>query len=117
MRRANFKLPNQQKLVTETSTYKSYISDATQGINYSGASAELLTHLKKSSFAIGQDGIKNNTISEAKQQFGRPAVDNETNQINKANEKDLINNLKGHHFDFGRKGMSMNTMSPTSGHP
>lgn len=40
MRRANFKLPNQKSLRTETSTYKNYISDKTEGVNYATSGAE-----------------------------------------------------------------------------
>ena len=53
MRRANFKLPNEKHLRTETSTYKNYISDKTQGVNYASAAAESMNNLKKSNVTIG----------------------------------------------------------------
>ena len=55
-------------------------------------------------------------MSEAAQQFVNPQLG--TQMKNLAEEKEMINNLKGHHFDFGRKGASsMNVTSPTSKQP
>ena len=66
------------------------------------SAAEQNAALKRSSVAIGQKNYRQNNMSEAAQQFAPPQVNTYAKNANMAEEKEMINNLKGHHFDFGR---------------
>lgn len=65
---ANFKIPNSNKLDTEQSTYKQYISNMVQSDSLGPGTAQLMSNLKESSITIGGKNMnKLACITEASQ--------------------------------------------------
>ena len=65
MRNANFRIPTEKHIHTETSTYKNQISDIAANEKFMTGKATLLTGLKHSSVYIGGVGGTTNYASEA----------------------------------------------------
>lgn len=77
--------------------------------------AQLLTNLKGSSFAIGEKGAGLARVTEAAQQYANPNIPSNATDHSKAQNKELRQYLKGHHFDLGSKsGVSLQLGGPSA---
>ena len=88
MRNANFRIPNEKHIYTESSTYKNQISDIAADKKFMSGKANLLTGLKHSSVHIGESNVDTRYTSEATDQY----VKKELGQYR--DNQDMIKNVK-----------------------